>query len=192
MERVVGNTRIRLMRGDITAQDVDAIVNAANSHLVGGGGVDGAIHRAAGPTLAEACKAVVAERGALPTGEAVATPAGQLRARHVIHAVGPVWRGGSRGEPELLARTYQRCLELARELGLKRVAFPSISTGAFGYPAALAAPVAMATVRDAAAASGLEEIRFVLFKPEDYQIYQAAMTVVMPRTGDGMPPSPPP
>src|SRR5687768_7745970 len=109
MERVVGNTRLVLMRGDITSQDVDAIVNAANTHLVGGGGVDGAIHRAAGPSLAEACKAIVADKGPMPTGEAVATPGGQLKARHVIHAVGPVWRGGNRGEAEQLMHTYTRC-----------------------------------------------------------------------------------
>lgn len=128
---------------DITALDVDAIVNAANESLAPGGGVCGAIHRAAGPELAAACRAL----GGCPTGDARMTPAFRLRARHVIHAVGPVWRGGSHGEASLLASAYRRSLALARRAGLRSVAFPAISTGIFGYPLAEATAVAVRTIR---------------------------------------------
>lgn len=161
---------IELLRGDITEQDADAIVNAANSSLLGGGGVDGAIHRAAGPSLLAECRLL----GGCATGDAKATGAGNLRARHVIHTVGPVWRGGSEGEPELLASCYRRSLELAASLGCRTVAFPAISTGVYGYPVELAAPVAIAAVREAWAPP-VEVVRFVLFNTRALEAFRTAL-----------------
>ena len=161
---------IELLRGDITEQDADAIVNAANSSLLGGGGVDGAIHRAAGPSLLAECRLL----GGCATGDAKATGAGNLRARHVIHTVGPVWRGGSEGEPELLASCYRRSLELAASLGCRTVAFPAISTGVYGYPVELAAPVAIAAVREAWA-QPVEVVRFVLFNTRALEAFRTAL-----------------
>jgi len=163
------SVRLRAIHGDIVALDVDAIVNAANSALCGGGGVDGAIHDAAGPELQEACRKL----GRCDFGDAKITPGFRLKAAHVIHAVGPVWRGGGHGEAELLASCYRRSLEIAAEHDIKSVAFPSISTGAFRYPIEQAAPIAVATVRDfAAKPSSLSEVIFCCFEPRDYNLYR--------------------
>jgi len=161
---------IEVVRGDITEQAVDAIVNAANSGLLGGGGVDGAIHRAGGPEIVADCRLL----GGCATGDAKATTAGRLAARHVIHTVGPVWRGGEAGEAELLASCHRRALEVAVELGCASLAFPAISTGAYGYPVQLAAPVAVAAVREALRPP-VELVRFVLFSDDHFAAFAGAV-----------------
>jgi O-acetyl-ADP-ribose deacetylase (regulator of RNase III) len=158
--------RVEALQGDITGQEVDAVVNAANSSLLGGGGVDGAIHRSAGPELLAACRPL----GGCPVGEARATPAYQLPARWVIHTVGPVWRGGKEGEPELLGSCYRRSLEVADGLGARSVAFPAISTGAYGYPPEAAARVAVETLRGTA--TEVELVRLVAFDQRTLRLYQ--------------------
>lgn len=169
-------TLITLARGDITRQEVDAIVNAANSTLLGGGGVDGAIHRAGGPVILEECKGIRSRQGKCPPGEAVVTTGGNLKARYVIHTVGPVWHGGNSNEPEVLAGAYRNSLTRAMELDVKTVAFPSISTGAYGYPVDAAARVALSAVRNFCQENGgLEEVRFVLFDERTFQSYQEAL-----------------
>ena len=176
-----GAGRVELALGDITLQAVDAIVNAANSSLLGGGGVDGAIHRGAGPSLLEECRRIRREQlpGGLPAGEAVITGAGRLPARYVIHTVGPIWQGGDAREPEVLASCYRSSLRLAAEHGLASVAFPSISTGAYGYPVAEAARTALRTVRDVLEQGNpVRLVRFVLFGHADFATYSAALAAV--------------
>jgi len=177
MERGFGTGTIRLVQGDITKESTDAVVNAANRSLLGGGGVDGAIHRAGGPAILEACKAIRARQGECPPGEAVVTTGGRLPATYVIHTVGPVWRGGNQGEPEILASCYRNSLRVAVTMGLRSVAFPSISTGAYGYPVGEASFVALSTV---SAFLSKEErapalVRFVLFDAGTLRTYRASI-----------------
>ena len=167
---------IHLVRGDITTFDADAVVNAANTHLAPGGGVCGAIHAAGGPEVAREGAAWVREHGPVQTGGAAITTGGRLRARYVIHAVGPVWHGGLSGEAGTLASAYRRSIALADEYGLETIAFPSISTGIFGYPVARAAPVALRAVRDALASSEhVREVTFVLYDVDTLAAYEEAL-----------------
>lgn len=167
--------RLELVRGDITQQDTEAIVNAANSTLLGGGGVDGAIHRAGGPEILAACRLL----GGCATGDAKLTTGGRLRARYVIHTVGPVYRDGHHGEPEQLASAYRRSLDVAAEHGIATIAFPSISTGAYGYPIAAAARVALeSVVAGLRRHAGIRLVRCVLFSAADLDSYRAAATAL--------------
>ena len=173
MEKKVSQTDITLVQGDITQQRVSAITNAANSRLAGGGGVDGAIHRAGGPAIMAECDKIRREQGGCPTGQAVITTGGDLYADHVIHTVGPIWEGGMSGEPELLASCYRQSLKLAVENELKTIAFPSISTGVYGYPMEKAAIVAIETVTLFLEENEeFKEVRFVLFSVADLKQYQ--------------------
>lgn len=182
MEATVNRTVIRLVQGDITRQATDAIVNAANSGLMGGGGVDGAIHRAGGTAIMEECRRIRDEIGRLPAGKAVITTGGNLKARYVIHTVGPVWHGGSRGEAETLASAHSESLKLAAEKGLQSVSFPAISTGAYGYPMELAAKVALQSVMDFVGKEpNLREVSFVLFDSATYRIYADAFKEIAPQ-----------
>jgi O-acetyl-ADP-ribose deacetylase (regulator of RNase III) len=185
--RHVGAAAMELVRGDITQQQVDAVVNAANPSLLGGGGVDGAIHRAGGPAILEECKQIVRTLPGrrLPPGEAVLTTGGNLPARYVIHTVGPVWRGGAEGEDEVLARAYRSSLRLAREHGLRSVAFPSISTGAYGFPAERAASVALRTVVEFLRENPgtFDRVRFVLWSERDLETYRRALEELLAATG---------
>ncbi len=178
MEFTIGAAKLELVQGDITEQSVDAIVNAANSRLAGGGGVDGAIHRAGGPSIMEQTRRKYP--GGCPTGSAVITGAGKLPAKYVIHAVGPIYRGGRAGEPELLAGAYRRSLELALENKCGSVAFPSLSTGAYRYPVEAAARIAVKTVVEFLRERGEPKlVRFVLFDAGTYKAYeQAAREIV--------------
>ncbi len=178
MRAVVEECVLDLVRGDITLEATEAIVNAANPTLLGGGGVDGAIHRGGGPAILEECQRIAAAQGPLATGGAVITSGGRLKARFVIHTVGPVWHGGGSGEPDLLARCYRSCLELARQRQLSTVAFPSISTGAYGYPLREASRIAIDTVTEDLGAhpAALSLVRFVLFDETTLRAYMDALT----------------
>jgi O-acetyl-ADP-ribose deacetylase (regulator of RNase III) len=168
--------RIELIRGDITKQQVDAIVNAANSSLMGGGGVDGAIHRAGGPSILEECRKIVDKQGGCATGEAVITTGGNLPAKYVIHTVGPVWNGGKKGEAIKLANCYRNSLQLAVDYNLTSIAFPNISTGIYGYPKKDAAEIATAiTIDFLKANSSIEKILFVCFDEESYLLYESLL-----------------
>jgi len=175
---MAGDSRIELVQGDITRQDTDAIVNAANTTLLGGGGVDGAIHRAGGPAILAECRRL----GGCATGDAKITSGGRLPARFVIHTVGPVYRDGRHGEPAALASAYRRSLEVAVEHGLRSIAFPSISTGAYRFPIEEAAPIALRTVREALAmrAGTIALVRFVLFSAADCRAYEVALDALGP------------
>jgi O-acetyl-ADP-ribose deacetylase (regulator of RNase III) len=180
-EFLINQARLSIVQGDITRQATDAIVNAANPGLMGGGGVDGAIHRAGGVAILEECKRIVASQGRLPTGKAVITTGGNLAARHVIHTVGPVWQGGNKGEAELLASAYRESLKLAAEHNLSSISFPSISTGAYGYPLAEAARVATTAVASflREQVTSLKEVVFVLFDSRTYDAYASALEEVV-------------
>ena len=177
MNSEVRQDKLVLVRGDLTKQDVDAIVNAANSGLRGGGGVDGAIHRAGGPTIDEECRQIISRIGRLETGKAVITAGGNLKARYVIHTAGPVWHGGNEGEEKLLTDAYWNCMKLAEEKGLESIAFPNISTGIFGFPKELAAGIAYNAVKEALKSYGkIKEVRFVCFDGENYGLYHELMS----------------
>ena len=169
--------KLTLLKADITTVKVAAIVNAANTSLLGGGGVDGAIHRAGGPEILAACRAIRARQGGCPTGEAVITTAGKLPCDKVIHTVGPVWQGGHKGESKLLVACYHNSLKLAVENDLKTIAFPNISTGVYRFPKVKAAQIALKTVQEFGAANDglIEEVFFVCFDEENHQIYQKEM-----------------
>ncbi len=172
MERKFGNTVIELVQGDITKQEVDAIVNAANESLLGGGGVDGAIHRAGGRAILAECRLL----NGYPTGDAKLTTAGNLPARHVIHAVGPIYRDGKQDEPELLASCYRRCIEVARAHAVRSLAFPAISCGVYGYPIPDAARIALETVTETLhPLDDIERIRFVLFWASTYKEFERVL-----------------
>jgi O-acetyl-ADP-ribose deacetylase (regulator of RNase III) len=175
-QRLANGRRMRAEAGDITRVHVDVIVNAANSALVGGGGVDGAIHRAGGPSLMRELDEIRPRIGHCPTGGAVATSAGKLNAKYVFHAVGPVYRDGKHGEPELLASCYDTCLQMADERAVRTIAFPAISTGVYGYPAADAAQIAVGAVRRylESEETSVEEVLFVLFGEDARRAYEQA------------------
>ncbi|RDV13754.1 O-acetyl-ADP-ribose deacetylase [Pontibacter diazotrophicus] len=170
----MAETKIEIQQGDITKVETDAIVNAANSSLLGGGGVDGAIHRAGGPAILEECKQIRARQGGCPTGEAVITTGGKLPARYVIHTVGPVWHGGDKDEPEQLANCYKNSLRIASDKQLQSIAFPNISTGVYGYPKDKAAQVAVKAVKDYLQQhdSSLQQVVFVCFDAENRKLYE--------------------
>ena len=176
LQKTINKTRLSLIEGDITRQATDAIVNAANSSLMGGGGVDGAIHHAGGPAILDECKQIVSKIGRLPTGKAVITTGGNLSAKYVIHTVGPIWHGGKKNEPKLLAIAYRESLKVAVTNNLKTVSLPSISTGTYRYPVNLAAKTALQTVIDFLQSNNsLDEVRFILFDNPTYDAYEHAL-----------------
>lgn len=181
MDVKIGKTTLTLFLGDITLEETDAIVNAANSMLAGGGGVDGAIHRAGGPRILEECRKI----GRCPTGGAVITTGGNLKAKNVIHTVGPIYRDGNSGEGDLLASSYRKSLEIAVKNGIRSISFPSISTGAYGYPIKEAAKIALKTVLEFIIDQGKPElVRFVLFSDRDLRVYEDALRNLMRIKGE--------
>ena len=185
MKVKIGKSELTLVTGDITEQETDAIVNAANSSLMGGGGVDGAIHRAGGPVILEECKSIrkTTLPDGLPTGKAVITTGGKLKAKYVIHTVGPIWKGGNNGEPELLANAYINSLLLALENGIKTISLPSISTGAYGYPIEKASKIAIASVIDFLEKNtSFDEVRFVLHNSHDFDVYEQTLEELQAQT----------
>lgn len=180
MKQQIRETTLEMIQGDITKAEVDAIVNAANSELIGGGGVDGAIRRAGGDEIEQACAEIRRREGGCPTGKAVITPGGNLHANYVIHTVGPVWKGGSSGEAELLASCYQESLRLAVDNGIQSIAFPSISTGIYGYPTEKAAAVALSAVKEFVLQDTIAPIaiQFVLFDEATHTCYLDALLTV--------------
>ena len=178
IETTINQAKLCVVQGDITVQDTDAIVNTANSRLMGGGGVDGAIHRVGGPTILAECKQIVIRQGRLPVGKAVITPGGNLKARYVIHTVGPVWRGGDKGEPDALAGAYWESLKLVVENGLSSISFPSISTGAYGYPVEAASRVAIGTVVDflKQGVTSVKRVVFILFDERTFSTYAGILS----------------
>ena len=183
MKIQIKETNLEMIQGDITQAEVDAIVNAANSELIGGGGVDGAIRRAGGAEIERACAEIRRREGGCPTGKAVITPAGNLHAKYVIHTVGPVWRGGNSGEAALLASCYQESLQLAVDNDIQSVAFPSISTGIYGYPTEKAAVVALTAIKGFVEQchSAPAAIQFVLFDKATYTCYADALSTLLPK-----------
>jgi O-acetyl-ADP-ribose deacetylase (regulator of RNase III) len=180
-EIVVNKTKVKLVQGDITQQSTEAIVNAANSSLMGGGGVDGAIHRGGGSTILEECRKIIARIGRLDTGKAMITGAGNLQAKYVIHTVGPIWHGGGKGEAGLLESSYRECMKLATAYKLKSLSFPSISTGAYRYPITEAADIALNTVIEylTESPSPLKEIFYVLYDSQSHQIYSKKISEII-------------
>lgn len=180
-EVIINQARLSIIQGDITQQSTDAIVNAANPGLMGGGGVDGAIHRAGGPAILEECQHIVTKQGRLPTGKAVITTGGNLKAKHVIHTVGPIWYGGTKNEADLLTSAYQESLKLAAENSLVSISSPSISTGAYGYPVAEASEVAVKAVASflREQVTSIKEVVFVLFDSRTYDAYCSALEKMM-------------
>ena len=177
VEASINGVKLSIVKGDITGQETDAIVNAANSSLMGGGGVDGAIHRAGGPAILAECKEIVSRQGHLPAGKAVMTIAGNLKARYVIHTVGPVWHGGNKGEPELLASAYRGSLRLAAENNLTSISFPSISTGAYSYPVDKASKMAIESIISflRQRTTSIREVVLVLFDSQTFEVYSSAL-----------------
>ena len=177
----VNQAKLSIVKGDITQRATDVIVNAANSSLMGGGGVDGAIHRAGGPAILEECKQIVARQGRLPTGKAVMTTGGNLKAKHVIHTVGPIWHGGGKGEVESLESAYRESLKLAVESHLTSVSFPSISTGAYGYPIEQASRIALGSVISflGESVTSVKEVVFVLFDSRTFDAYSSALREII-------------
>jgi O-acetyl-ADP-ribose deacetylase (regulator of RNase III) len=182
MEIVINQTKLTVVQGDITKQDTDAIVNAANSSLMGGGGVDGAIHRGGGPTILEECKEIVAKQRRLPAGKAVITSGGNLPAKYVIHTVGPYWQGGKSNEAIVLANCYKESLKIAGAKKLSSISFPAISTGAYRYPMDLAAKIATDAVKSflKEEATSLKEVRFVLFDAWTYDAFHNVLEMISP------------
>ena len=175
MEKMIEKTKLSLVQGDITLQETEAIVNAANTTLLGGGGVDGAIHRAGGSKILEECREILTKQERCPTGEAVLTTGGNMATEYVIHTVGPVWSGGNSNEDQLLRNAYYNSLDVAKENGIKSISFPSISTGVYRFPKERAVKIALGTVREFVQEYSFAEVRFVLFSENDLQIYEKAL-----------------